>query len=429
MNNRQPASLKTSSLPGPQDISRQVLENGITLLVRPNFNTLSVSVAGYLLAGSLYEPVEKLGLADFTASTLLRGTVNSSFEDIYNTLESIGASLSFSGGTHTSGFSGKSLADDLETMLSILADGLRSPVFPEPHVERIRSQHLTGLDLRAQDTSEMASLIFDELTYQGHPYQYPGDGFPETIARISREDLIQFHRGNYGPCQMVVAVAGAVDPKLAHTMVQKSLGDWSNPSQPEEITVPLAPPLEETITRHFTIPEKSQADLVMGAAGPSRCSPDFFPAKLGNSVLGQFGMMGRIGDAVRTKAGLAYYAYSSVSSSIGPGPWTVSAGVNPDNLEKAIRLINEEIEKFIAEPVQEEELQDSKSSYIGKLPLALESNAGVTSALLNLERYQLGLDYYQRYQDLIHEVTRDQVLETARKHLHPDRLVIATAGP
>lgn len=429
MKNQQPASLKTSSLPGPQDISRQVLENGITLLVRPNFNTLSVSVAGYLLAGSLYEPVEKLGLADFTASTLMRGTEKRSFEEIYNNLESIGASLSFSGGTHTAGFSGKSLADDLETLLSILAEGLRFPVFPEAHVERIRSQHLTGLDLRDQDTSEMAELVFDELTYQDHPYQYPGDGFPETIARISREDLIRFHEVHYGPRQMVIALAGAVEPELAHSLVQEILGDWSNPSQPEEITVPPAPPLEKIIKRHFTIPEKSQSDLVLGAAGPSRCSPDFFPAILGNNVLGQFGMMGRIGDAVRTKAGLAYYAYSSVSSSIGPGPWTVSAGVNPENLEKTIQLIRGEIQKFIAEPVQEEELQDSKSSYIGKLPLALESNAGVTSALLNLERYQLGLDYYQRYQDLIQAVTRDQVLEIARKYLHPDRLVIATAGP
>jgi len=426
---QQPASLNTNALPGPHDITRQELDNGITVLIRPNFNTLSVSIAGYLLAGSLYEPPEKLGLANFTAATVMRGTANRSFQEIYHGLESIGASLSFSGGTHTSGFGGKSLADDLDTLLDTLAEALRHPLFPVNHVERVRSQLQTSLDLRAQDTGEMASLLFDELAYEGHPYQYPGDGYPETVAAITREDLIHFHTDHYGPRQMVVAVCGAVEPESALEEIQDTLGDWTNPSQPEEKQVPPAPSREEMIQRHVTIPEKSQADLVLGSVGPSRCSPDFIPAKLGNSVLGQFGMMGRIGESVRTKAGLSYYAYSSLSSSIGPGPWTVSAGVNPQNLDQALMLIQAEIERFAAAPVEPEELADSKSSYIGKLPLALESNAGVTSALLNLERYQLGLDYYQGYQTMIQEVTRQQVLEVAQKYLDPERLVIATAGP
>jgi len=427
--NRQSASLNTESLPGPQDIVRKKLDNGIVVLVRPNFNTLSVSLAGYLPAGSLYEPEEKLGLADFAASGLMRGTKQRSFQEIYNTLESIGASLNFSGGTHTSGFSGKALADDLEILTALLKESLLTPRFPSQQVERIRSEQLTGLDLRAQDTGDMASLIFDQLAYQGHPYEHPGDGFPETISTITRRDLLEFHSRHYGPRGMVVAVSGAVQPEQVFELIEDTLGSWTNPDQPEEITVPPAPELTETIKRHHTIPEKSQADLVLGAPGPSRCSPDFIPARLGNNILGQFGMMGRIGDAVRSKAGLAYYAYSSVSSSIGPGPWTVSAGVNPQNLDRAVKLIIKEVERYISEPVTDEELQDSKSSYIGKLPLALESNAGVASALLNLERYQLGLDYYQKYQSMIEKVSAEDIQETSRKYLDPDRLALATAGP
>lgn len=427
--NHQPASLNTGSLPGPQDIVRKQLDSGITILVRPNFNTLSVSLAGYLPAGSLFEPEDKLGLADFTASGLMRGTRTRTFAEIYNTLESIGASLSFSGGTHTSGFSGKALADDLETLTGILSDCLLAPSFPPAQVERIRSQKLTGLDLRAQDTGDMASLLFDQLAYKGHPYRHPGDGFPETISSLSRKDLAAFHSRHYGPRGMVVAASGAVQPEAVFNLIESTLGDWTNPAQPPEISIPPAPERTETIKQHHTIPEKSQADLVLGAAGPSRCSQDFIPARLGNNILGQFGMMGRIGDAVRSKAGLAYYAYSSVSSSIGPGPWTVFAGVNPQNLDQVIEMVTHEIERYVSEPVEEDELQDSKSSYIGKLPLALESNAGVTSALLNLERYQLGLDYYHRYQAMIEKVTSNEILEVSRKYLHPDRLVIATAGP
>ncbi len=145
-----------NSLPGPDDITRVQLKNGITLLFRPNPNSMAVSIGGYIQAGSIFDPVEKLGLADFTSSTLMRGTKTQSFQEIYNSLESIGASLGIGCGPHTAGFGGKSLADDLPILLKILADVVMNPIFPKEDIERVRSQLLTGLDLRAQDTSSMA---------------------------------------------------------------------------------------------------------------------------------------------------------------------------------------------------------------------------------------------------------------------------------
>jgi zinc protease len=153
------------------------------------------------------------------------------------------------------------------------------------------------------------------------------------------------------------------------------------------------------------------------------------PASLGNSVLGQFGMMGRIGDVIREQSGLAYYAYSSLSAGTGPGTWEVSAGVNPANVEKAIDLTLRELRQFVEKGVSEEELRDSQDNFVGRLPLSLESNGGVANALLNIERYDLGLDYYLRYESLIRAVTPDQVLATARKYLDLQKLAIATAGP
>jgi zinc protease len=139
-------------------------------------------------------------------------------------------------------------------------------------------------------------------------------------------------------------------------------------------------------------------------------------------------MFGRIGESVREKSGLAYHASSSLSGGIGPGPWLFIAGVDPKNIENVIALIRQEVARFVSEPVTSEELTDSQANYIGRLPLSLESNAGVASALLNLERYTLGLDYYQRYPDLIRAITPAEILETAQRYLHPDRLAIATAG-
>ncbi len=150
---------------------------------------------------------------------------------------------------------------------------------------------------------------------------------------------------------------------------------------------------------------------------------------MGNSVLGQFGMMGRVGKSVREESGLAYYAYSNLNAGLGPGSWTVSAGVNPANVDRASDLIVKELKRFAAEGVSAEELEDSQANFIGRLPLSLESNAGVAGALLNIDRFGLGLDYYQRYESLVRGVNREDVVRTARRFIDPDRLVIATAGP
>ena len=423
------ASHAVSSLPGPDDITRVALDNGITVLTRSNFNSPSVSVRGYIPVGSLFDPVEKLGLADFTATALTRGTQKRDFQAFHNALETVGANLGFNGGVHTTAFGGKSLVEDLSLLLDLLSEALRQPAFPDRYVERLRSQYLTSLTLRDQNTGEMASLAFDQIVYQGHPYSHPEEGYPQTIRSITKEDLSRFHRKHYGPDGMIIAVVGAVSAEQAVEHVRKTLGDWHNPQQPEPPALPPVTPLQEEVVQRVTLPGKIQSDIVIGAAGPPRSSEHFYAAALGNSVLGQFGMMGRIGDAVREKAGLAYYSYSQVSGGIGPGPWAVMAGVNPANVDKAIELIRAEIERFVTEPVSEEELDDSKANFIGRLPLAMESNSGVASALLNLERYDLGMDFYLRYAEMIKAVTPADVLETAGRYLHPDRLAIAIAGP
>lgn len=423
MNKRQ------NSLPGPDDITRVSLSNEITVLVRSNFNSPSIVIGGHLCAGSLFDTDEKLGLADFTASGLMRGTETRSFQKIYDELESAGAALSFGAGAQNTGFSGRSLSEDLPLLLSLLAESLRRPLFPLEEIERLRAQFLTSLAQRAEDTADMASIQFDQIVFKGHPYARPEDGWPETIRAIQRDDLADFHRRSYGPHGMVIAVVGAVDPQAAVDEVARVLGDWSNAGQLETPALPPVKPIKKSVTRKVKIPGKYQSDLVIGTLGPFRKDPDYIADALGNSALGQFGLGGRIGDVVREKSGLAYYASSTLSAGIGPGSWSVSAGVNPANVQKAQDLICKEIGRFVEKGITAEELSDSQSNFIGRLPLSLESNSGVANALLNIERYDLGLDYYRRYSNLVKAVTPKQVLTAARKYLDPERLAIAVAGP
>lgn len=416
------------SMPRPHDITRTTFPNGITLLCRPNFSSPSVYLTGYLTTGSIQDPPQKLGLANFTARSLMRGTQKRTFQQIYQELETIGASMGFEANVHTSSFSARALTEDLPLILDLLSQALRFPLFPEEHISKVRAQLLTSLAMRAQDTAEMASLEFDRLLFPDHPYGRPEDGFPETVAGIQAEELAAFHGKYYKPNGMVLVIVGGIAAETALDLVAAQYGDWQPDAMPEAFDTPSVLPPEKPARSHITIPGMSQTDLVLGALGPARTSPDYIPAALGNNILGQFGMMGRIGDVVREKAGLAYYASTSLNAWMHVGSWEVSAGVNPQNLQKAIDLIISEIQRFVQEPVSAEELSDSQSNFIGRLPLLMESNGGVGNALVNIERFNLGLDYYQQYANQVRRVTAEDVLDVARRYLNPDALIITSAG-
>ncbi len=420
--------MDTSSFPGPNDITRVVLPNGIVVLARENFSSPAVVFNGSLQVGSLDEPSEKTGLARFTAGSLMRGNEKRDFGETYEQIESIGARLSISGGTHTSGFGGKSLAEDLDLMLGLLSDALRRPTFPADHVERLRGEILTGLAIRAHDTGYMASATFDQLLYPNHPYGVDDDGTPETVQAITRNDLVNFHRTYFAPTGMIIAVVGAVKSADAVALVEKHFGDWLS-IRPQRAPLPAAPRIPAVARKNIPIPGKSQCDVVMGCVGPQRSEADFLDARMANNIFGVFGMMGRLGDVVREKHGLAYYAYSQVTGGLGPGPWQIVAGVNPKNVDFAIDLIVKEIKRLISSKVTPAELADNKSFFLGRLPLQLETNEGVAGMIESMELYSLGLDYLRRYPAIISEITRERVQAAAAKYLNPDQYAVAVAGP
>jgi zinc protease len=419
---------KIQSIPSAEDINRQTLSNGIIVLSRENRYSSSVFISGILPAGSLYDNDDKLGLSDFTSSALMRGTHNKNFLDIYRDLESIGASLGVASGTHSATFNGRALSEDFEILLSILADILRYPIFPEKYLEQLRTQLLTSLSIRSQDTSEMAALLFDQIVYKDHPYRHPEEGYVETVQTITRSDIADFHKKHYGPNGMIISIVGNIDPNSVIETVEKVLGDWENQDQAAIPVINAPDPLPQTIKKTILIPEKTQSDIVIGVAGPSRFCSDYLPIMVGNNIFGQFGMMGRLGEIVREKAGLAYYISSNVGGGPGPSPWEISAGVAPEKIDKSIELIIQEIKNFSSQPVSEDELSDSKANIIGRMPLSLESNAGVAASLVAIERYQLGLDYYREYPDMIRSVSAEDILKSTQKYLNAEKLAIAIAG-
>ena len=417
------------SLPGPEDTTRVELSNGIVLLCRSNFNSPTIAIKGYLAAGSLHDTPDKLGTSVFTAAALSRGTANRTFEQIFYELETAGASLGISSGTHITAYNGRCLVEDLPMVLGLLSDQLRNPSFPAPELERMRKQFLTSLNMREQNTGAMVDMAFDKMIYGEHIYARPDEGYPKTVRDITRDDIVAFHKNTYGPRGMVLCIVGAMGAAEAQALAEAALGDWQNPLQAPTVTLPPVERQPREQRKHIAMKGKVQIDLVMGTLAMERKDPHYLPAVLGNHILGQFGMMGRIGASVRERSGLAYYASSSVSGGTLPGTWDVQAGVNPANLQQAIDLIRQEIQTFTSAGVTKQELSDSQDSFIGRLPLSLESNSGVAKALVGLERKKLGLDHYYTYEARLRAVTPEMVVETAREYLGHGAFAIATAGP
>lgn len=421
--------MAANNFPGPDSIRRHVLDNGITVLVYENMDSGTVSIEGLVWAGAVNENRENAGLANFTADLLMRGTHKRSFDEIFEELESAGAGVSFGGARHTSGFSGHSLVEDFDLILDVIDESLRRPTFPAEQIERLRGQIVTGLQMRANNTRQMAWLSYYETAYQGHPYSRAVGGYLDSIGNMNRADIVDFYDRYYGPRNMIIGVVGAISADDVLRKLEPVFGEWRNDHQ--QIT-PLSPDIERPMglqRRHVPMPEKHQADIVLGLPGPRRSAPDYLDASVMNTILGVFGMMGRIGQNVREEQGLAYYASSRLEGGLGPGSWNASAGVAPDKVEQAIESIRHEIRRMIDEPVTAEELADSLAYRTGSLPMSLETNSGLVDIITDMELYGLGLDYLHRYKDEINAITVERIQHAAQKYLSADDLVIAVSGP
>lgn len=421
--------MTAASYPGPETIHRHVLDNGITVLIYENMSSDTIAVEGIVRAGAVIEPPAQAGLADFAADLLIRGSSRWTFEGIAEALESIGAGVSFGGSRHTTGFSTHSLAEDLDLVLDIAADCLIRPTFPADHVARVRGQTITGLQMRANDTRSMARLAFYETAYRDHPYGRSVNGYEETVAALGRDDVCDLHARLYGPRDMIIGLVGAISADEALRKLTAVFGGWRNDAQQSIPLAPDAPRPAGLVRRHVPMPDKHQVDLVLGLPGPRRSAPDYLDASLMNTILGVFGMMGRIGHNVREEQGLAYYASSRLEGGLGPGPWSASAGVAPDKVEQAIESIRHEIRRIQEEPVAAEELADSQAYRTGSLPMSLETNSGLVDVITDMELYDLGLDYIQTYTATMHAITPERIQAAARNTLSADELVIAVAGP
>lgn len=371
---------------------------------------------------------ERPGVARFTAEMLTRGSGGRLLDDLAEELDGLGASISAGAGRENTDLSLMSMREDVERVMELLATALLKPDFPEDQIEIVRAQLLSGLRQAKQDTRGEAEHALRGMLYpEGHPYRGRVSGTEESVAAMTRDDLVAFCERAYKPSASLVAVAGGLSHAEAVELVNRHLGHWRGDSPQFDFPeVPIADS-GERVTRE--LPGKSQADIAIGGLAIPRLSPDFQALNVANLILGRLGLMGRLGESVREKQGLAYYAFSGLEVGLGTGFWSARAGVNPENIERAIETILSEVRTYLESGPTAEEFSDAIGNLTGSLPLGLETVGSIASIIADIGFFDLGLDYLQRYRATIQSLTPEQLIETMRRYIDPDRLAIAVIRP
>ncbi|MDQ3541587.1 MAG: insulinase family protein, partial [Chloroflexota bacterium] len=410
---------------------RTELPNGIVVLAQPRPDDSAVDCTISIEAGQAATSEQLAGLPSMTAKMLNRGTTKHTFDQFNETIDTLGAVIGVDADRDTIDVSFHSLAEDLDAVLDLAAEIIREPTFPADELDRVRQQTITGLREQESDTGAQASRLLREQMYpEGHPYRLRVSGEIETVERFSPDDLMAYHRRAFGPNVTTVALVGGVESIDAITSrLHRVFGDWTSPV-PEPRVVPAIEASDARSTRTAVVRGKSQADIAIAYPTLARSlDTPYVALSIANIILGQLGLMGRLGANVRDKQGLAYYAYSSIAGGLANSVWTARAGVDPANIQRAIDGITSEMIRLRSEPVSDEELADAKSYVIGSLPLGLESLGGVVSLLLTIERFGYPLNYVDIFPSLIENLTVGDLLDSSQRFLNPDRLTIGIAGP
>ena len=412
------------------DLRKFQLPNGMKLLCRRNAANPTASFSFRLSTGSILEPVEKTGLASLAGSLITKGTDNKGAQDIAEAIDSLGLDLGFSTGKHTSSMGGRVLAEVLPAALKLAAEILSGAKPGEEELERMRQRILTGIQLKLDDPAAVASDKMMELIYGAdHPYGKPFATALKTLPHITLEDILSYYREHVLPGAAIGVVVGDIElgeiEKIVKTATVKWQGGGDFNLQPADfVPLPENPRKEE-----IQMPGKTQSDIALGFQGIRRSDPDYYALQVGNTVLGRLGLGGRVGQRVRDKEGMAYYAFTSFDAGIGAGPYMFRAGVNPANIKRAVELALEEMTKAKKDGISQEEMDDAVTFLSGGMARQVETNSGMAAVMINQEIYGLGDDYYVRFPEILKSLILEDVNNALARHLQPQHYCLATAGP
>jgi zinc protease len=409
----------------PQQIK---FTNGLRLLLLPDHSTPTVTLSGHIQAGKEFDLDEQAGLAAFVAENLLNGTKSKDVLTIAKVLAERGASLDFEAYREGVRIEGDSLAKDLPILLEILADVVKNSTFPVKELELYRQQALTDVQLELDEPSEVARRIFVQSIY---PKKHPLHTFPteESLQKIQRQDVIDFKAKHYRPDTTVLALVGDFNLDKVRSLIQNQFGNWEVSGQAPTLKYPTVPMPEKIVSVNPVLSGKAQAVTYMGYTTINRYDPRFHAALVLNQILGGDTLSSRLGAEVRDRQGLTYGIYSSFQAGKNAGTFLIEMQTSPEDSRKAIASTRQMLQQIHQQGVTRLEVETAKRTLISNYNVSLANPEELTDRILMNEVYGLDKGELHSFTDKIQKVTLTQVNQAARELLHPDQIVVVTAGP
>src|SRR5688572_12433113 len=417
------AAAKPVQLPTPVS---ETLPNGLTLILNERRGLPVVAANLVLRTGSDANPLDKPGLANFTAAMLDEGTATRSALQIADEIAQVGASLGISSSMDATTLAVRSLSKNFAGTVDVLADVTLRPSFPAQEIERQRASRLAALVQQRDNPGQVAAQVTASALYgPKHPYGYSEIGTEAALKSVSRADMESFWKQNFVPNNAALVVAGDISMSELKALAEKAFGGWQRgtPAQPA-LGAPGTTPARVVIVDK---PGSHQTQLRVASIGAPRSSPDFRPMQVMNLALGGL-FSSRINMNLREEHGYTYGANSQFSFRRAAGPFQIASGVRTDVTAAAVDEIFKEVRGMVDKPVSAEELQKAKDSLANSLPGAFESSANAVNNFSNVFIYNLGLDYYSRYAEQVNDVTPDQALAVSKKYLVPASMVVIAVG-
>ena len=404
---------------------RSVLDNGIVLLTSEQKALPMVSIELLIDASSRYDAPNQEGLANLVAKLLTYGTKRRTALQINETLDFLGASLSTRCSDDLASVSMTILKKDLTTGLELLGDILINSTFPQQEIERQKQSVIASIKARDESPGDIAQRRFAAALFPQSPYGRPVEGTETSVKGIQQKSLREFYERYYRPNRSILAVVGDVSEQESTQALNQAFRSWRKGEPGGKPLVPSVIGSSQVIRVNKDL---TQANIMMGHEGVPRNHPDYYAIQVMNYILGGGGFSSRAMDSIRNERGLAYSVYSHFGAEKSHGTFVFVMQTKNDTAEEAIRIAREEIRRMREQPVTDPELDDAKNYLTGSFPLRLDTNHKVASFLAQVEFFQLGLDYPDRYADLIRKVTREDVQRVAKAYLHPEKLITVVVG-
>ena len=414
----------------PPEPDRVVFENGMIVYLLEDHELPLVSVTATMRTGSWLDPADKIGLASLTGSVMRTGGGGGlSAEKVDEELEQFAGGVGISIGRQSGSASLDVLSKDLKRGLQIFTGLIRTPAFEPARVELAKLQAIEGIRRRQDNPGAIVGREFVKLLY-GADHPTARESSIGSITRITRDDLVAFHRTTIHPNGIMLGVTGDFDKSAMLALLRDVFGDWKKGEVPV-LTIADVPQSQEAkpVVR-FVNKETSQTHLRLGHLSIKEQDPDYVALAITNDILGGSSFRSRLFNDVRTKRGLAYSVGSRLNAGVhDQGVWLMRAETKLPSTQEVIARFVANMERMRTELVTDGELAEAKEAYVNSFVFSFASPSAIVGRLVELEYDGLPKDFLQQVRARVVALTKEEILAAAKKHFNPERLTIIAVGP